>query len=97
MSIPPFQFTPPGEHDQTVPCPYCGHQLDAWTGITGDATPEAGDASICAYCAGLLVFADDLTPREPTETELAALVKDDPLRIAQRAMRQAITDRRFGP
>lgn len=90
---PSFNFTEAGQHERQVPCPYCGHGLDGYTGITGDATPEPGDASLCVYCAGLLVFAEDLTPREPTEAELPELLESPELMTAQRAARKLIARR----
>ena len=70
--------------------------LDAWTGVEGKATPVPGDASVCIGCAGLLVFADDLTPREPTEAELPALIASPQLMLVQRAAHQLIAQRRGG-
>jgi hypothetical protein len=63
-------------------------------GVTGTASPAPGDASVCAYCAGLLVFALDLTVREPDEDELAEMVKSPHLLIAQIAAHAVIQRRR---
>lgn len=38
-------------------CPHCGSLVDA---ATGDRTPEAGDFTICLYCAGINRFNDNL-------------------------------------
>ncbi len=74
-------------------CPYCGATLDAVTGITGVDLPAPGDPSLCAYCAGLLVFDLQRRPREPDEAELAALLRNVHLMTAQRALREAIRRR----
>lgn len=86
MSRPWFVITP-SEDQPSCPCPYCGARLDACTGISGTSRPQPGDPSICAYCAGLLVFALDGTVREPDELELAVLLNHQQLMLAQRAVR----------
>lgn len=59
-----------------APCPYCGSKLDAATDPYGDARPKPGDASVCWYCAGVLVFGDDLAVRLPTDEERATFLLD---------------------
>lgn len=54
-------------------CPTCAADLSGATSTEGDNTPSAGDLSVCAYCAALLVFRADLTLREIDLDELAAL------------------------
>jgi hypothetical protein len=49
--------------NRTARCPACLKTLDGAYNPWNDATPEAGDISICAYCTTLLAFADDLTLR----------------------------------
>ncbi len=42
-------------------CPHCGEILDAATAAEGKhEIPNPGDVSVCIYCAGLLVYADDM-------------------------------------
>lgn len=53
-------------------CPVCKMTLDAATSI-GGSTPSEGDISICSGCASALVFNKDLTLRQLTDDELAAL------------------------
>lgn len=88
-----YEITPAADAPASF-CPYCRASFDAVTGLTGDPRPEAGDAGICWYCGGLLVYRDDGTPREPTEEELPALVADERLRRAQTAVHLAIAKRR---
>jgi hypothetical protein len=83
----PWFIITPGRDQPSCPCPYCGAKLDAVTGVTGVDRPQPGDPSICAYCAGLLVFALDGTVREPDEHELAVLINHQQLMVAQRAVR----------
>ena len=57
-------------------CPYCGEELNAATDTDGDARPSEGDVSLCAYCAGLLVFDAEGKLRLPTDAELVELRRD---------------------
>lgn len=54
-------------------CP-CGRRL---TGVLdasgGDAQPEPGDYTICAYCERILVFGPELSVRPLTSEELAGI------------------------
>ena len=83
----------PAQHTVPSECPYCGHRFDAFTGISGAILPEIGDATLCGYCAGLLIFGLGLVPREPDEGELNEMVKDRSLLMAQAALKQVIRDR----
>lgn len=47
------------------PCPGCGEQLDRSMAFDG-AKPNPGDITVCAYCACVSVYLDDLTTREVT-------------------------------
>lgn len=61
-------------HDHT--CPYCGTAHDCSTAVANDKLrPSSGDVSICAQCAGLALFDDDLQLRKPTEKEQVELDK----------------------
>ena len=46
-----------------VPCPHCQKEITGQTDST--VSPVGGDMSICANCAELVVFNDDLTLRKP--------------------------------
>jgi C4-type Zn-finger protein len=55
-------------------CPSCGKKLDDCTGVRDqNAMPGAGDVSICAYCAQILVFDDKLALNIATEEAIAKL------------------------
>ena len=41
-------------------CPICFHKLDAAACVSGRAKPKPGDVAVCAYCAELLMFDDNL-------------------------------------
>lgn len=88
-----FTFT---ESARTVVtfCPYCRAQFDAVTGLTGDRRPAAGDAGICAYCAGLLVYDDAGGVHEPDVDQLREMLADARLMTARDAMQRVIRDRR---
>jgi hypothetical protein len=44
-------------------CPACQTKLDGATAAGHKATPTGGDLSVCAYCALVLEFNNDLTVR----------------------------------
>lgn len=50
-----------GKIDSAPTCPHCKHLLDGFTHPTGDATPSAGDVSVCCYCAECIEFTDSDT------------------------------------
>lgn len=87
MNAGPFIFTP-SHQGPPAACPYCGAEIDGYTGVTGDEIPDPGDPSVCVYCAGLLVFDLDRLPREPREDELPALLADPTVMTMQRAVRE---------
>ena len=52
----------PTHEMKPCPCPNCGAMNDAATSASGDASaPEAGDISICLYCASPLQYAEDMS------------------------------------
>lgn len=51
------------------PCPGCGEFLG---GAMGPQQPKPGDYSVCAHCALILRFKEDLTLRAATDEELLA-------------------------
>ena len=44
-------------------CPSCGMHLSGAMAIDTDARPKPGDVSICAHCASVLQFGENLTFR----------------------------------
>jgi hypothetical protein len=75
-------------------CPACGAILDGATSVDLDgAMPRPGDVSICAYCASLLVYSDELHPRFPTDAELVDITADPGVRRAQAAALAFIAER----
>lgn len=51
-------------------CPYCKHKISATSNLADDgAKPKGDDFTICLYCAGGLVFNEDLSIRVPTKQE----------------------------
>ena len=52
-----------------TPCPYCGSPNSK---ASGDHKPKPNDFALCAYCAEVLVYDDELRTRMPTGTELEA-------------------------
>ena len=68
--------------DTPAPCLGCGKVLDAAAFVKHAQTPEPGDISVCFYCGHIAAFANDLTFRELTDTEMHAVAGDaDVLRV----------------
>lgn len=64
-------------------CPYCEKLLDAAGALDKDTTPKPGDASICVYCAQMLIFNHKLVLRKPHADEIAMIRKVDPEAMAE--------------
>lgn len=69
-------------------CTNCGRQMDGATAWNeGKVTrPEPGDKSICAYCGHLMVFADDLTLRDPNDNDIMEVAGHPKYLFGQAAM-----------
>lgn len=66
-------------------CPNCGNKADAATAVGNvDLTPRPGDYTVCVCCGHVLVYADDLKVREPTEKEIDRIAGHPILLEAQR-------------
>lgn len=60
-------------------CPFCGHLMDAATGIReSDDRPDEDSATVCIECAAILFFNPDLTLRAPRPGEIRQLIREDP-------------------
>jgi hypothetical protein len=42
-------------------CPECGHSL-RWS-VNRSTRPKSGEASVCGYCAAMVIFTDDMELR----------------------------------
>ncbi len=67
-------------------CSHCGRNNSGNTPIEGDASPEPGDVSLCAYCALFSVFTDELTLRRPNADETRWIRASPLCRRAQMAL-----------
>lgn len=77
-------------------CPHCGAKLDRATNADGDEVqPNAGDATICLHCAGVMVYGDDLKPRLMNELEIDGMDENTKRVLArgQRLVLQFIASR----
>lgn len=72
-------------------CPVCLARLDRSTDIGGDFTPKAGDIGICAYCAGLVLYKEDMTlsPFPDAEFKMLSATLQTTLRQQQQSVRNA--------
>jgi hypothetical protein len=57
-------------------CVACGAPNDGAMAPQHNAKPNAGDVSMCMYCGHLAIFRADLSVREATAAELAAIGND---------------------
>lgn len=67
-----------------LPCPSCGEECAAATGIGAQARPVGKYAVICGYCATPAIREGD-TVRRPTDTELVELSSQPNFQAAVRA------------
>jgi len=58
-------------HTPPTTCPSCQHVIDGAGRVTGDSRPEAGDFTVCVYCASVAVFTETLMLRTLTDEERA--------------------------
>lgn len=57
-------------------CPTCSKTLNAAKALGENATPAAGDVSICSYCGSILTFQEDLSMKRMEIDELLKLPED---------------------
>jgi hypothetical protein len=69
---------------KSCPCTNCGKMQNAATGVNEDCAPSPGDCSICLDCGHLMVFADDLKLRNPTDAEMHEMAGDSRIVEMQR-------------
>ena len=60
-----------------TPCVKCGALNDRAARLEDDCVPKPGDVTICFRCHHLMVFADDMTTRNPTDEEIVAIAGDE--------------------
>jgi hypothetical protein len=75
------------------PCTSCGEMLDGATCVGNDIGPSPGDVTVCISCGHIMVFADDLSFRDPTDAEIVAIAGDPYVLMIQRA-RAAVANKR---
>ncbi len=63
-------------------CLNCGKRLDCATHV-GPHQPKPGDATICLDCGHIMVFAQDMTLRNPTDEEMLTIAGDREILAAQ--------------
>jgi hypothetical protein len=57
-------------------CPCCGSPNNGCSSPMGGRGPRPGDVTVCLLCSTVLVFADDMTTREPTKKEAREIAGD---------------------
>lgn len=67
-------------------CTACDAPMDRATdvGLGDDTQPEPGDSSLCFYCGHIMVFADDLSVRDPTADEMLQIAGNPDILAAQK-------------
>ena len=71
-------------------CAHCNARLDAASPLRHEAQPSPGDMTVCANCAGALVFDAGYNLRAPSREDMAALPESEraQVRRAQRIVRR---------
>lgn len=62
-------------------CPHCGFKMDAATALEGKVVPKPGDLAVCAGCAKLCQYDDDLALKFVTESVWEQVPEDDKRKI----------------
>jgi hypothetical protein len=60
-------------HTPVSLCLNCGLKLSAATDIESVEKPQPGNIAVCIECRHVMVYADDLTLREPNDDEIKEL------------------------
>ena len=66
-------------------CLACGRSLNAASGVDHDHRPSPGDVTVCLRCGHIMIFAEDLTPRDLTAEEVIEVAGDKRILAIQRA------------
>jgi hypothetical protein len=79
------RLTKDGQRLPKTGCLNCGKPLDA-AGRPGPdgARPGPGDVTVCLGCGHIMIYADDMTMREPTAEEVVEIAGDPEILEAQR-------------
>ena len=76
-------------------CPCCGKKLDGATELSGDeATPQAGDFSICLYCGTILEYEEGFFLHVASDESLSRLNSAEP-EVYQQMMQVQIVIKRM--
>jgi hypothetical protein len=69
-------------------CTSCGHPVDAATPVGSvDAAPSPGDATVCFHCGHVMIYADGLSLRDPTDAEMHELAGDPRIVVINNRLR----------
>lgn len=71
-----------------INCSVCGHSMDRAAQVDGQARPAPDDFTLCIRCGHVMVFAADLSVREPTVAELKEIACNPIIQRALVAIRQ---------
>lgn len=82
-----FRGLGPDSEVPPSPCPYCGAVHDLASGLDNREKPDSNSVSVCLKCAGISLFTDELTLREPTARELIDLQRSIAWAQIERAVR----------
>lgn len=75
-------------------CTACGASMDRATHV-GTVTPAPGDVAICFDCGHVMIFADDLTVRDPTDAEIHKIAGDREVVAAQKFRQESAIPHRL--
>jgi len=67
-------------------CLNCGKNLNAAASFATDKRPDPGDMTVCVDCGHVMIYADDLSVRAPTDAEMVDIAGDPVLLETQRRL-----------
>lgn len=72
------------------PCLGCGKINDAASVVEKHSMdkPGPGDVTVCIHCGHIMIFAHDLTVRNPTDAEIRLIAGDRRILAIQRARKK---------
>ena len=78
-----------------ITCPFCGIRTDSVMDIQLQGKqPKPGDVSVCARCASIAIFDDELGLRYPTTEEQAVIDSNPKIALFQAGLRRMIEARK---
>lgn len=79
---------PDGSVAMEALCLHCGYHINAASGLTGAATPEPEDVTVCLNCGNWMQFDENLSVRLPDDKAKAFIDSDPDCQRIQQTLRE---------